>query len=146
VEVEATDTSGDVPGDVSGPGDVPEEVVAQAKAAFARRTGGHIATLVWDSLVDEGAPPSDHRLRFEHPDVRIDVRIFTGSGSSSVQGQVEPPSPDRVELQAEDGNIMATSTPTAGAFAVEKIPPGVVRLCLVGPGEAGVIRTDWFRI
>jgi hypothetical protein len=121
-------------------------VVAQAKAAFARRTGGPIATLVWDSLVDEGAPPGDHRLRFEHPDLRIDVRIFTGSGSSAVEGQAEPPSPDRVELQAEDGNILAGSTPTAGAFAFEKVPPGVVRLCLVGPDEATVIRTDWFRI
>src|SRR5262245_32083782 len=69
------------------PEDVPEEVIAQAKAVFAGRTSGEIAALVWDSLVDDGAPAANHRLRFQHPDLQ---GKDTGRGGSAAFHRANP--------------------------------------------------------
>jgi hypothetical protein len=141
IEVRITDDPGD---DV--PEDVPAEVVAQAKAAFAQRTDAETATLVWDSLVDEDASPADHRLRFEHPDVQVDVRISAAGDTSDLDGRARRAAPIRVELQSDDGEVIGTSAVTDGAFSFVQISHRVVRLCLVGSPETTVVRTDWFRI
>jgi hypothetical protein len=142
IEVQTRDDPGDdVPEEV-----VPTEVVAEAKAAFGRRARGEIAALTWDSLVDEDAPPEDHRLRFEHADLQVDVRIFATGGTSNLEGTVRPPAPIRVELQSEDGDVTATGDVDDGVFALAHIPPGVVRLSLIGPIHTTLVRTDWFRV
>ncbi len=57
------------------PEQVPESVVAEAKAAFARKADGDVAILVHDSLIDGDDTAADHRLRFEHPQVLIDLQV-----------------------------------------------------------------------
>src|SRR5690348_14867634 len=80
------------------PEDVPEEVIAQAKAAFARRSQGDVAILTWDSLVDEDASAGDHWLRFEHPALQIELRILAADNRSDLEGSAKPPIPLHVEL------------------------------------------------
>jgi hypothetical protein len=124
---------------------VPDEVVAQAKASFARRTRGEIAILTWDSLVDENAPAGDHRLRFDHPDMQIELRLFTAAGNSSdLEGSVKPPVPLHVELEGEQGDVLRSTEATDGVFAFDQIPSGVVRLSV--RATTPPIRTDWFRV
>lgn len=133
-----------VPGEA--PEDVPKEVVEQAKAAFSRRAQGEVAVLVWDSLVDDQAPASDHRLRFQRPDVQIDLRILTGQDSSTIEGKVQPPGPAGVELQSDHGDVLRRGDVTDGTFTLERITPGVVRVCLqVSPPPTSVC-TDWFHV
>jgi hypothetical protein len=130
----------------SAPEDVPEEVITQAKAAFARRTTGEVASLAWDSLVDEDAPPWDHHLRFEHPQVQIDLRILTSGGWSTIEGRVEPPVPSALTLESDAGNVLGTGEVTDGAFTLLHVAPGLVRLCLGASDQTGPVCTDWFRI
>src|SRR6516164_4174917 len=110
----------------SAPEDVPEEVITQAKAAFARRAKGEIAVLAWDSLVDEDAPLWDHRLRFEHPRVQIDLRILASDGWSTIEGRVNPPGPSALTLESDAGNMLGTGEVTDGAFALAHVSPGLV--------------------
>jgi hypothetical protein len=127
------------------PEDVPEEVIAQAKAAFGRRGRGEIATLTWDSLVDEDAVASDHRLRFAHPELQIELRLLTADKSSDLAGRVIPHAQHHVELQGEDGDVLRTTETVDGVFAFDRVPSGMVRLCVRGPSTPG-IHTDWFRL
>jgi hypothetical protein len=130
----------------SAPEDVPEEVITQAKAAFARRTKGEIAVLAWDSLVDEDAPAWDHRLRFEHPQVQIDLRVLATNGWSTIEGRVDPAGASAVALESDAGNVLGTGDVIDGAFVLQHVSPGLVRLCLPASEPAGPVCTDWFRI
>jgi hypothetical protein len=129
------------------PEDVPDEVIAQAKAAFARRGRGEIAILTWDSLVDEDAPAGDHQLRFEHPDLQIELRILAGENSSDLEGRVKPVVPLYVELQGHEGDVLRSTEAPDGVFAFDHILSGAVRLSLsVRAARSSEIRTDWFRL
>jgi hypothetical protein len=138
----------DVPPESTGaaPEAVPEDVISQAKAAFARRSPGETAVLAWDSLVDEGSPAGDHRLRFDHPDLQIEVRIFGGGASSDLAGKIAPPAPLRVELQSGEGDLLSAVDAIEGTFAFTQVSAGMVRLSIRGSATAPEIRTDWFRI
>ena len=125
--------------------DVPEEVITQAKAAFVRRGRGDIAVLAWDSLVDADAHSEDHGLRFEHPDVQIDVRIVAAGSSSDLEVQLIPPLSVLADLEADSGALLGKTQAMNGAFGFGSVPPGVVRLQLQGSGTPEV-HTDWFRI
>jgi hypothetical protein len=127
------------------PDDVPDEVVAQAKAAFVRRGPGEIAVLTWDSLLDEDAPAGDHKLRFEHPELQIEVRLFTTAGSADLEGRIQPPRPLQVDLLGEQGNTLRTTRASDGIFAFEHLSRQTVQLC-VQTTTAQEIRTDWFRL
>ena len=127
------------------PEDVPDDVVAQAKAAFTRRSRGEIAILTWDSMVDEDAPAEDHRLRFEHPELQIELRLFTAGNSSDLEGSVKPPVQLQVELQGEEGDVLASAAATGGVFAFSQVPSGTVRL-VMRAATTPQIRTDWFRL
>jgi hypothetical protein len=128
------------------PEEVPDEVVAQAKAAFARRTKDEIAVLAWDSLVDEDAPASDHRLRFEHPEAQIELRVLAADSWSTIEGRVRPAVQAAIELESDDRNVVRAGEVLDGAFALTHVAPGVVRLCLRGSGSSVSVCTDWFRI
>jgi hypothetical protein len=137
--VRTTDSTG------SGPDEVPDEVIAQAKAAFARRHRGEIAILTWDSVVDENTPARNQHLRFEHRELEVDVRIRAGGGSFDLEGQVKPSAALEVELQSEHGEVLASRESTDGTFTFDRASPGLVRLSI--RGSAGLeISTDWFRI
>jgi hypothetical protein len=127
------------------PEDVPEEVIAEAKAAFARRIPGEVAVLVWDSLVDEDASPDDHRLRFEHTELQLEVRVVAGGYRAGLEGRVEPPASVQVEVLSEEGEVLRGVEAPDGTFAFDQVPSGTIRLILRRPA-APDIRTDWFRV
>jgi hypothetical protein len=123
---------------------VPDAVVARAKAAFRQRTGGDVATLVFDSLVDEPTGADEQRLRFEHPRERVEVLVSTADGECSLRGRAEP-APLRVELELEGQEVALVEEATSGDFAFDRVPHGLKRMILVGPPGSEPVHTDWFR-
>jgi hypothetical protein len=128
------------------PEDVPLNVVAEAKAAFSQGAPGAMAALVWDSLVDEGAPSSHHLLRFEHRCIWIEVSVSVLSGWSSLYGVVHPVVPARVELHSVRAGRPIVAEVTRSAFMIARVPRGVVRLRVVGTEAAPALYTDWFQV
>jgi hypothetical protein len=130
----------------AGSGVVPEDLVAQAKAAFADRYEGDLAVLVFDSLVDEGAPATDHLLRFDHPVTRIKLQVAAGPQESELSGYTEPPTGSRVQLDVGTGDLYLAEDVVGGAFTFHAVPHGLVRLHILGSDEDPGIRTDWVRV
>jgi hypothetical protein len=124
---------------------VPFQVIAQAKAAFSQRVQNRVAELVWDSLVDDGAPSWHHHLRFEHPCMWIELSISVASARANLHGVMHPAIPGRVELQSDRARTPIAAEVTQSAFRIEKFPRGLVRLQLGGPGGSQVY-TDWFYV
>jgi hypothetical protein len=123
---------------------VPDGVIADAQRAF-RRPRREVAPLVFDSLVDLGAPAEDHRLRFEHPRLRIELHVSVSPGSTTLGGTVVPDSPSRAAVHLE-GEELALITPVhEGAFRFQPVGHGLVRLSFEGV-DGATIWTDWFRI
>jgi hypothetical protein len=127
------------------PEDVPCEVVAQAKAAFNQRIEDLLAELVWDSLVDDGAPNWLHHLRFEHPLIWIEVTVSVASDWANLYGVMYPAIPGRVDLHSQRGRPPIAAEVTHSAFGIERFPRGQVRLQLRGP-EGSPVYTDWFYV
>jgi hypothetical protein len=96
--------------------------------------------------VDDAGRAPDHRLRFEHPDVQIDLRILAGSNWSTIEGKVRPAAAAGVQLQSDHGDVLLRGDVTDGSFVLERITPGVVRLCLQDSPPPAKVCTDWFRI
>ena len=128
------------------PEDVPPRVIAEAKAAFGQRLCGELAVLVWDSLLDEGAPSWHHHLRFEHPRIWIEVSASVAPGWSSLHGVMHPALPNRIELHSAQGEPPLVAEVTRSAFTIERFRRGLVRLCLIGPAGTPVVHTDWFYV
>ena len=120
--------------------------MAQAKAAFVNRYEGDLAVLVFDSLVDEGAPAKDHLLRFDHPATRIRLQVAAGPQESDLSGSTDPPTGRRVQLQASNGDIYFADEVVEGAFSFRSVRHGLIRLLILKPDDGRLIRTDWFRI
>jgi hypothetical protein len=133
------------PGDTT-PEDVPARVIEEAKAAFGRRTHATMAILVWDSLLDEGAPRWHHQLRFEHGQLWIQVSVTEMPGWSSLHGVVHPAASLRVELHSEWMDVPLLAEVTQRAFRVEHVPHGLVRLRLLGPALSPEVSTEWFNV
>jgi len=125
--------------------DVPDEVVERAKAAFAGRRGGELATLVFDSVLEDAAPSPDRRLRFGHPLVTIMLDISPVDGWCRLEGRVAVAGGwTRVELHQELGGIGLVSEIDAGVFVFERLPRTLMCLELLGPDDLTPVRTDWF--
>ena len=118
----------------------------RAKAAFSRRADAELAFEVFDSLVDEGAPPTDHRICFEHPSLSIEVRVLAGVGSSRLSGRVDPPLRQQVELQSDSTDQRRVDDSVEGVFSFDEVGPGAIRLHLSGSAGAPATHTDWFRV
>jgi hypothetical protein len=126
--------------------EVPDDVIAAAKEAFGRRSESQVAILISDSLLDEDAPASDHRLRFEHPLVRIDLQVSAGPHKSRLRGRLEPPVAPRVQLEFDAGPVSRPAAVTDGTFLFERVHHGVTRLTLLGGDTLPTLHTDWFRV
>ncbi len=125
---------------------VPDAVVARAKAAFRRRTEGELAVLALDSLIDLNAPPTDHRLRFDHPRLQVDVHVASADGRADLSGQVGPPAPVQFRLEFAGDIVARIDDSTDGSFSFRQVPGGVIRLHLTGPSDTTPVYTDWFRV
>jgi hypothetical protein len=124
----------------------PEEVLAAARAAFGHRTHDAVATLEFDSLLDEGAPAADHLLRFEHPVIRIEVSISVTTASARLSGHIEPPDRVRVELHRAESDEVLAEDSTEGAFGFESARHGTIRLRILGAEAMPALSTEWFRV
>jgi hypothetical protein len=128
------------------PEEVPAEVVGEAKAAFNQRIVGEMAILVWDSMLDDGAPSWHHHLRFEHPRLWIEVSVSVLPECSSLHGVMHPAVPLHVELESEGSDVRLVAEVTRHALRIESVPHGLVRLHLLdGQGIPGV-QTEWFLV
>ena len=125
---------------------VPEDLVAQAKAAFDNRCDGGLAVLVFDSLVDAGAPAKNHLLRFDHPLTRISLRVAVGPRESDLNGSIDPRCANRVQAQVGTGDICLVEEVVEGTFTFGAVPHGLIRLHLLRSDDVELIRTDWFRV
>ena len=126
--------------------DVPDGIVRRAKAAFRQRADAELAFEVFDSLLDEGAPSTDHRICFEHPCLSIEVRVLAGVGSSRLSGRVDPPIRHQIELQSDSTDLRQVDHSVEGVFSFDEVAPGAIRLHLSGSSSAPAMHTDWFRV
>jgi hypothetical protein len=125
---------------------VPDDVIARAKEAFGQRAEGQVATLVFDSLIDEGAPAEDHVLRFEHPAVQIELRVSARPSGSTLVGHLNRRTALRVQLQFTPPGLSLLSDVADDRFSFEEVGHGIVRLNLFNEAVEPIVRTDWFRV
>jgi hypothetical protein len=130
----------------NGPDAVPENVVTDAKSAFRQRTQGALAALVFDSVVEDGDPADQHRLRFEHPLMDIDLQVSVRSAGSYLLGKVTPGIPVRVEIRRASGETACGTDLADGVFSLPEIRHGLVRLRFFDRNGLPIIHTDWFRV
>jgi hypothetical protein len=126
--------------------DTPLEVIVQAKAAFRQRIQDQVAALVWDSLLDDGAPSWHHHLRFEHPRMWIEVSVSVEPARANLHGVMHPAIVHRVELQFPGTDAPVRAEVTRSAFRIDRFRRGQVRLCFRGPEGVPVVYTDWFYV
>ena len=123
---------------------VPDSVIADAQRAFGRPRK-ELALLVFDSLIDLGAPAEDHRLRFEHPGLRIELKVSASPDNTRLVGVVEPALPLRAGVHLEGRDLALITTVHDGEFSFEPLGHGLVRLSFEGI-DGQTVWTDWFRV
>ena len=127
------------------PEHVPGHVIVRAKEAFGQRAEGQVAALVFDSLIEKGAPGEDHLLRFEHPLVQVELRVSARAGGSTLLGRFDRPVALKVQVQFTPCGLSLFADVVENRFSFEEVSHGIVRMNLFGETEA-IVRTDWFRI
>ena len=124
---------------------VPDSVVRAALDALANASGTELAVLVFDSLVDEDDAASDHVLRFDHPEVAVELRVASTYENVRVQGAVARSTSTRAELHTFGIDIDHIVDASDGSFLFPSIPHGLVRL-VITRREGPDVATDWFRV
>ena len=133
---------------------VPDDVVARARAAFARRADeGELAELLEESRIGERANGQERMLFFQHPSATVEVHLIARAEGCDVIGRVETlaplradPPPLRVVLEGEAVDLALVEQARQGEFTFSAVPTAIVRLSLLGLAGSPRIRTDWFRI
>jgi hypothetical protein len=129
------------------PEEVPEDLIAKAKAAFASGVGkSELAPLLYDSLVEGRDPASDHVLRFQHSRLVVEVHVYAWPEDVRLSGTVRPEGADRVLLQLDTSEVRFVAPLEEGEFAFELVGHGLVRLHVIGADAADDVHTDWFHI
>jgi hypothetical protein len=125
---------------------MPDSMRRAALAAFdTRRTGGILAKIRYDSLLDvlrwrDEAPAGRRILSFEAEDLSVEVEVL----GDRLTGQLVPPTPGRVELMTLDRVAAATTADSLGRFTLSLSVTGPVRFRCEVP--SGVVVTDWVRL
>jgi hypothetical protein len=125
-------------------GCIPDWVIADAKGRFGRRARGNVAYLVFDSLLDAGAPAEAHQLRFEHPRLWINLQVSVRATQAALTGTLDPVTTSRAVLYLEDRTFIAPVE--NGAFSFDPVAHGLARVSFRGEAGQGTIWSDWFRI
>lgn len=125
----------------------PPEVVASAQSAFDTRGDRALAVAVYDSLVDADGVADDHVVRFEHPDLTLEVHVAHHRQNTDLEGRIEGGNPARAVLHIEGSDLAIMTSAEGSSFAFHPVGHGLVRLSVEGDEPSGpVIWTDWFRI
>ncbi len=103
-----------------------------------------MACLVFDSLVDAGAPPDNHRLRFEHPRLTVDLALSIDRGKARMSGTARPPGPHTAAVHFDGRDLEILARVVAGKFPFDPVDLGLVRLSLTDGRDT--VWTDWFRL
>lgn len=127
---------------IGGSDPVPAEVVQAALASRTwRRVDAELAELVYDSVVDGALVRSSRggrQLTFEAPELTVEVEV----GPGSLEGQLVPPQPGRVEVRHSDGSLTVAAD-RHGHFRVEAVLHGPVSLrCQPDLGNVPTV-TSW---
>jgi hypothetical protein len=133
---------------VSGPGNVPSEVLAAANGAFAWRTiDAELAALVESSAaVDRlvgvrSAAPDDRTLVFRVAETVIEIDV----DADTLVGQIDPVRSGTVVLERPDGTAATADIDELGWFTIRTQSSGLMRLrCF--PDEAASFVTEWVRL
>jgi hypothetical protein len=124
-----------------------------AAAAFAgRSSGAALASLGYDSVLDEDWPMrlrsgrAQRVLAFETGAVTIEFEVETLLDRRALTGRLSPAQPSALDLVHAEGRA-ETSTDASGRFVFDDIPPGPIRLGCLPVGDAAPrIETEWVTI
>ena len=128
------------------PLDAPVELIAEAKAALAPARHREVAAVMVDSLLDMGDPANDHRLRFDHPRLTIELRLSAQPQNTSITGTVHPRGPARAVLHLKRAELALVSDVVDYRFRFTPVAHGVVRVSFERSDGAELVWTDWFLV
>lgn len=128
---------------------VPPEFIAIARSAYAwHHIDAELAQLVYDSRDDAELSASlrsetavIRALTFAAPLFSIEVEVT----DDALLGQLVPPQPGTVEVQALTGECADAEIDEVGCFAVEPKPDGRFRLRFHTSGQPDVL-TGWLTV
>ena len=131
---------------------VPDEVTAYAESALGwRRVDAELAELLADSWLEADAlarsgESAARQLSFRASGLELDVEIQDAEGGAVILGQLAPPDATEVEVQRDDGTLIATgATDELGRLRIELSEHGRVRLVVRRAG-ATPVETSWFDV
>ena len=136
------DPEEDVPPEEQAP---PPNVIKDARAAFKTPRPGELAALVFDSLVDEGAAPDNHRLRFEHPRGNLELSVSYRAQNSVLSGHIHGLEAIRAAMHIHGTDLSLVTDVERGRFELTPVGHGLVRI-VMEEDDGSLIRTDWFTI
>jgi hypothetical protein len=125
---------------------VPDDVTAYARAALGwRRVDAELAELLADSRLEtESLARGDEGgrlLSFRAEELELEVEVQ----EDGLLGQLAPPVVAHVELQRDDGQIVASGTSDElGRFRLDGAGPGRVRIVVHRESPAQPVETSWF--
>ena len=131
---------------------VPDEVTAYAESALGwRRVDAELAELLVDSRLEADAlarsgEGAARQLSFRATALELDLEIQDAADGAVILGQLAPPDSAEVEVQRDDGTLIATgATDELGRLRVDVGEHGRVRLVVRRTGAAPV-ETSWFDV
>jgi hypothetical protein len=143
-------------GDLFGRADpMPPTVVEAGRAALGwRRLDAELAELLADSVLASEEPAlargTEAPLRsvtFGTGRRAIDLDVEERGGGRTLRGQLSPPVQATIEVQRQDGTMLASvRADTFGRFVVELPSAGTIRLRLTGDPQLGTIETAWITV
>lgn len=124
---------------------VPTRVIDGARAAFTWRTiDAELAELVFDSANELTGVRSEQTARqvtFQAPGVEIEVMVIE-NGHRRVVGQLVPTQEVTVQLIAGE-SVTDVRSDHLGQFCFDDVPPGPVRLSVLGSSGENLVQTEW---
>jgi hypothetical protein len=104
-----------------------------------------LASLSWDSSLEHvqrrrSAPEDSRVLVFTAPPLSVELEVMP----DRTVGQIVPPGPGEIRVEAADGGAFLVEVDDAGFFDLPSMPRGLVRLRCDTP--TGRLVTDWVRL
>ncbi len=133
----------------------PSEVTEFAKAAIGwRRIDAELAELLADTALDAESTlvrsaGAVRRLTFRSETISVDLEVQAEGAGHRLLGQLAPPpAAAMVEIQTEDGDVVAQATPDAlGRFRLILPASGRIRLRVIPSDPPGPpVETSWLSL